>query len=157
MEIKAPNIITPNGNLNIFLAGTIEMGKSDDWQSKLSAQIELNSMNVNILNPRREFWKQDWKQEFTDPNFFQQVNWELDAMELADLIFVNILPDSKSPITLFEFGLYAKSGKLIMCCPKEFYRSGNVHVVCHRYQVPLFEDYKKATEYLMLMIKLKRK
>ena len=53
---------------------------------------------------------------------------------------MNILPDSKSPITLLEFGMFAKSGKLIVCCPKEFYRYGNIQVVCYKYNIPLFDD-----------------
>lgn len=159
MEIKAPNIITPNGKQSVFLAGTIEMGKSDDHQSKTCKSLEnkLGHEHINVLNPRREFWKEGWKQSFDDANFYQQVNWELDAMEKADIIFVNILPDSKSPITLFEFGLYAKSNKLIMCCPKEFYRSGNVHIVCHRYHVPLFEKYENAVDYLINKLILLKK
>lgn len=157
MEIKAPNRITPNGNINLFLAGSIDLGKSFDWQSKLSTEIELKTTNVNVFNPRREFWNEGWKQSFDDQIFSQQVNWELDAMEKSDLIFVNILPDSKSPITLLELGLYAKSNKLIVCCPKEFYRSGNIHIVCHRYHVPLFEDYKEAVDYLINKLILLKK
>ncbi len=150
IEITAPNIITPNGNRNIFLAGTIDMGNSEDWQKKFMEEVKLKHVGgLNILNPRREFWKSDWKQDFDDPNFSQQVNWELDAMEKSNFIFVNILPESKSPVTMMEFGIHTKSDKLIVCCPKQFYRSGNIHIVCDKYYVPLFNDYDRAFDYLI--------
>ena len=45
--------------------------------------------------------------------------------------------DTKSPITLLELGLMARSGKLVVACPDGFWRRGNLEVVCARYQVPL--------------------
>ena len=39
-----------------------------------------------------------------------------------------------------ELGLYARSGKLKVCCPEGFWRRGNVEVVCRRYHVPLFSS-----------------
>ena len=77
---------------------------------------------------------------FENPQFYQQVNWELDALEKADFIILNLLPNSKSPISLLELGLFAKSEKLLVCCPKEFYRSGNIQIVCDKYNIPLFTD-----------------
>jgi hypothetical protein len=37
-----------------------------------------------------------------------------------------------------ELGLFAKEGRLMVFCPKTFYRYDNVRVVCKRYNVPLF-------------------
>ena len=67
-------------------------------------------------------------------------------MEKADYIIMNFLPGSKSPITLLELGLFAESGKLFVICPDEFYRSGNVQIVCNKYNIPLY----KSIEELML-------
>jgi hypothetical protein len=33
--------------------------------------------------------------------------------------------------------LFARSGKLLVCCPEGFWRKGNVEIVCARYGVPL--------------------
>jgi hypothetical protein len=38
-------------------------------------------------------------------------------------------PNTKSPISLLELGLFAKSGKMIVCCPNGFWRKGNVDIV----------------------------
>ena len=150
-----PNQINVSDNLlvkKVFLAGTIDMGNSDNWQEKFIQKLEEQSTkgffgkSYHIYNPRREDWDETWVQTFENPQFFQQVTWELDAMEKADYIIMNFLPDSKSPITLLELGLFAKSGKLFVICPDEFYRSGNVQIVCNKYNIPLY----KSIEELML-------
>lgn len=136
----APEAIEDNGQKSIFLAGTIDMGNSENWQATTIQYFEESS--VNILNPRRLSWDSSWKQEAENPEFKQQVNWELDALEKADIIMMNFLPTSQSPITLLELGLFAASGKLLVCCPRSFWRFGNVQIICQNYQIPHFEDFQ---------------
>lgn len=133
--IKAPVRWLHTGQPVIFLAGSIEMGKAEDWQSQVAAA--LSDLDVLILNPRRDDWDDTWRQSIYDPRFREQVRWELDALEHASHILMYFAPDTFAPITLLEFGLYAQSGKLTVCCPDRFYRKGNVEVVCDRYHVPL--------------------
>ena len=138
--IKSPQSVVKNskkGFTKVFLAGTIEMGKSEDWQTKVSAI--LSDRPYTILNPRRDEWDSSWVQRIENPQFYQQVNWELDALNKADIIILYLLPDTKSPISLLELGLYASSGKLLVCCPEGFCRKGNVEIVCERYNIPLYE------------------
>ena len=138
--IKSPQSVVKNskkGFTKVFLAGTIEMGKSEDWQTKVSAI--LSDRPYTILNPRRDEWDSSWVQRIENPQFYQQVNWELDALNKADIIILYLLPDTKSPISLLELGLYASSGKLLVCCPEGFWRKGNVEIVCERYNIPLYE------------------
>ena len=139
--IKPPQSVVKNskkGFTKVFLAGTIEMGNSEDWQSKITEF--LSEKPYTILNPRREEWDSSWEQKIENPQFYQQVNWELDALNKSDIIILYLLPDSKSPISLLELGLYASSGKLLVCCPEGFWRKGNVEIVCERYNIPLYEN-----------------
>ena len=69
-----------------------------------------------------------------------QVRWELDHLEDADLIIMYILGTSKSPISLLEMGLHARSGKMHVICEKDFYRYDNVRITCAYYDVPLYDD-----------------
>lgn len=69
-----------------------------------------------------------------------EVNWELEHLEKADLIIMNILASSKSPITLLEMGLHMRSGKLHVICEPGFYRYDNVRITCNRYGVPLYHS-----------------
>ena len=135
----------------IFLAGSIDMGSSVDWQT--ATQELLNDCEVTFFNPRRDEWDSSWEQRATNPEFNGQVNWEMDKLKDADLIFMNILPESKSPITLLELGLHAEEANLIVCCPDGFYRKGNVEIVCHRFNIPLFNDFETAIAALRSRIK----
>lgn len=133
---NAPQVIENNNEKSIFLAGSIDDGSSVNWQE---ATINyFSECRYNIYNPRRNDWDNSWQQTTENRKFCEQVNWELDAMEKAELIIVNFLPGSRSPVTLLEFGLFARSHKLMVCCPDEFWRSGNIHIVCTRYNVPFF-------------------
>ena len=142
-EIKAPNERVYHGR-SVFLAGSIEMGKAVDWQAQVK-EI-LKDSDWTILNPRRDDWDSSWVQSIENPQFREQVVWELDAQDDADKIFMYFAPETKSPISLLELGLYAGTGKMVVVCPEGFWRKGNVEIVCARYQIPLYEDIKVAAE-----------
>lgn len=147
IEVTAPNKVPKTGNLSIFLAGSIEMDSAEDWQRRVVEKLE--KLDVLVLNPRREKWDPSWKQDYTNPSFYQQVNWELTNLNFADIIFMYFSPGTTSPISLLEFGLQATNNKLIVCCPEGFWRKGNVDIVCDKYNIPLFEDLDEAIKYLI--------
>lgn len=118
----------------IFLAGSIEMGKAEDWQKAFIDQIA--DLEVEVLNPRRADWNADWKPEYADAHFREQVEWELEALESSDLIVMYLAPGTHSPVSLLELGLYARSGRLLLHCPQGFWRKGNVDAVAARYAIP---------------------
>lgn len=122
--------------IKIFLAGTIDDGKSLDWQKALTDEIcSIDTNNqIFIYNPRRDKWPDGNNKNDID----KQIRWELYHLEKSDIIIMNILPKSKSPISLMELGLFAKNGKLIVFCQESFYRYDNIRIVCERYGIPLF-------------------
>jgi len=122
---------------SIFLAGTIDLGNSENWQEKVCKL--LNNHNVTVYNPRRHDWDNSIVQSIKDQRFAEQVNWELDHLELSDLIVMYLAPNSKSPISLMELGMFAKK-KMVVFCAENFYRRGNVEVVCQRYNIPLYDN-----------------
>lgn len=141
IEVKAP--ATYNDYLNkpsVFLAGSIEMGVAEDWQAKVSAA--LAPLDVLVLNPRRSNWDSSWAQTIDNPPFREQVEWELDALDAADVVLMYFAPATKSPITLLELGIHAAANpdKMIVCCPEGFWRKGNVDIVCARYGVAQASD-----------------
>ena len=140
VEIKPPSTYALKGGYKIFLAGSIEMGVAEEWQTKV-AQAFKDIRDVFILNPRRDAWDSGWRQSIDDPAFNEQVSWELSSLENADLILYYFAPGTQSPISLLELGLYANTSKMIMvCCPEGFWRKGNVDVVCDRYSIPTYEN-----------------
>ena len=135
MILKPPSPIRiPDDCFSIFLAGSIELGVAVDWQTEFGNA--LDSPKCVVLNPRRDEWDASWEQSIETPQFRGQVEWELEAQERADLIVMNFISETKSPITLLELGLFAKTGKLVVHCPDGFWRKGNVDIVCARYNVP---------------------
>jgi hypothetical protein len=54
---------------------------------------------------------------------------------------------ARAPITLLGLGLFAKSGKLLVCCPEWFWRRGNVEVVCARYQIPAVARFQDLVDF----------
>lgn len=122
--------------LNLFLGGTIDNGSSLDWQKTLVDELNLSDTvhPIMIYNPRRE----DWPDSNGNNEIEKQINWELYHLERADLIVMNILGNSKSPISLMELGLFARTGKLIVFCNHNFYRYDNVRIVCRTYNIPLY-------------------
>ena len=132
-QIQAPNPI-PTKGFSIFLAGSIEMGVAENWQTRIIKEFE-DWDDILFLNPRRDDWDSSWIQSIDNPQFNEQVNWELNAMELANMIVMYFDPTTKSPISLLELGLHSKSKKMIVCCPDGFWRKGNVDIVCKKYDV----------------------
>lgn len=149
----APEKFLHDGRFTIFLAGSIEMGKAEDWQQE--AIHECSFFAVDILNPRRKNWNPEWVQSRDNLEFVEQVEWELYGLGMADLIIMYLQPGTVSPISLLELGLFAKSGKMIVCCPDDFQRSGNVQIVCERERIPFYKN--KHEMFYALRNILKRK
>ena len=139
--IKPPAPL-PDG-YSVFLAGSIELGQAASWQAII--EDELSETEIIIFNPRRDAWNPGITQSKSDPQLREQVDWELNALEKASLIAMYFDPATKSPISLLELGLYAQSGKLIVCCREGFWRKGNVDIVCDRYKIPQVESLSDLT------------
>ena len=122
----------------VFLAGSIEMGNAFKYQDIAAAT--LLSKGYIVLNPRRDDWDSSWVQSIDNPQFKEQVTWELLGLEMSDIIVMFFDPNTKSPISLLELGLFARSGKLKVVCEDGFWRKGNVDIVCEKYNVPIFEN-----------------
>ncbi|MBH1970288.1 MAG: nucleoside 2-deoxyribosyltransferase domain-containing protein [Moraxellaceae bacterium] len=148
IQVKSPMSFRHVAGKTVFLAGTIDEGKSIDWQAFLVSQ--LDDLEVVILNPRREVWDSSRGVETT--YLKEQVDWELDALEKANYIFMYFAPNSYAPISLLELGLYAKSGKLIVVCPEGYWKKGNVDIVAKKFAIPLFDDISIGVKHLRSLI-----
>lgn len=137
-------------DFTIFLAGSIEMGKAEDWQKKLIE--DLQAYDIVAFNPRRDDWDSSWSQTIGDNNFRAQVIWELDALDRADLVVFYFDPNTTAPITLMELGMQAEQQQfhpdktVIVCCPEGYFRKGNVDIVCKRYNIQLVDEYSKLVK-----------
>lgn len=133
---ELPETVTDDVSFKkIFLAGTIDMGNSRDWQMELFERLSGMEGRFIVYNPRQADWDASRPGEME-----YQVRWELQHLEEADMIIMNILGSSRSPISLLEMGLHAKSRKMYVICEKDFYRYDNVRITCGYYGIPLYDD-----------------
>lgn len=152
IEIKAPNKIKTN-KFSIFLAGSTDTGKAEDWQKKVVN--DLKDFDIYLYNPRRDDWDSSWKQEIENEQFYSQVTWELDGLDKADLIIINFSKDSKAPITFFELGANLNKN-IFLCCPDGFYRKGNIDIYVEYYNIKnYFDNYNKMIDAVKEEIKNK--
>ncbi|KAH8731439.1 hypothetical protein GQ44DRAFT_755574 [Phaeosphaeriaceae sp. PMI808] len=153
--IHCKAITTPKweNKFSIFTAGSIEMGKAVQWQPRLAEH--LRDLPITVYNPRRGGWDPKVDVKAKNESFRQQVVWELDALHKADVICFFFDQDTLSGVTLLELGLWAHSGKIIVCCPELYWRSGNVKIACDRYKIPRVPDFASLVEGVRTMLALK--
>ncbi len=147
-----PQLVYKDVNdISIFLAGTIDNGDSPNWQEGLiehwreqlnKGRAVIPAAKLLVLNPRIKDWDSKVACNYNDPVFYRQVNWEMRNIMTADCVLFNILPTSKSPVTLLELGMMApiNAARMSVVCPSEFYRYGNVQAVCDIFHIPLYND-----------------
>ncbi|KAJ5382819.1 hypothetical protein N7517_000730 [Penicillium concentricum] len=137
--IYAPSKEAPRGTKSIFLAGTTTRVDTHDWRELLSTA--LSDVPVTIYNPYRADWDSSWREDINFTPYREQVEWELEKQEKADIVIVYFHPATQAPISLLEFGLCARvPEKAIVACPEGYWKRGNVQIVCKRYGVEMVDD-----------------
>lgn len=154
--VKPPAPADLSDSKSVFLAGSIEMGKAIDWQSLFTSALEEAMKNQDcrlvIANPRRDDWNTELLQSIHEPRLKEQVDWELDCLDKTQVIAMFFDKDTKSPITLLELGLYARSGRMVVYCPHGYFRKGNVDIVCARFGVPFFDEHAQFESKVLQML-----
>lgn len=149
--VEAPSLGSPENfgdcpPVSIFLAGSIENGTAEDWQTSLSKLIDhyFPDESVMILNPRRKNWNPDADQKELET----QIVWEQDRLKQANVVCFYFDPKTKSPISLLELGqcLGRQCTKVIVFCPEDFFRFTNVQVTCSGYNIPVHSTYEPFIE-----------
>lgn len=141
----SPNKAEGHKRYSIFLAGSI--GDAEDWQSEISTLLCSLRDDLEIFNPRRKEWSAEWT--YPHPNFIEQVKWELDHIHKADRVLFYFDPKTQSPISLLELGFcIGRFKNIIVCCPLEYYRSGNIALICKDNHVRHIETKEKLMKYL---------
>lgn len=166
---KSANVYSPPnfpdivGKTTIFLGGSIEMGAAENWQEGFivdfleSFKLVQHSFGVVcsisyhdtssfcFLNPRRGDWDNSWYQSIENPQFFQQVSWELNYLEKATHKVFYFAADTLSPITLLELGKFHLDPNVYICWHEKYKRAGNLEVFCNRYNLKTYKDLKEIT------------
>lgn len=143
--IRAPSEEPVNNIKSLFLAGTTTAVDNVDWRETLSAS--LSKYRITIFNPNRPDWDNTWREDITFDPYREQVLWELDKQDKADLVVVYFHPATVAPISLLEFGLSARTpGKVIAVAPQGYSKRANVQIVCHKYGIEFLDNIEKLHE-----------
>lgn len=132
----------------LFLAGTIEMGNSRDWQAYVIEQLQ--DCSLNIFNPRRE--ENPVVKGKTEIKY--QIKWELKHIRHSDVVLMHFEKNTISPISLLELGLLlgeqrlTSSDNLLVSCDPEYSRRDNVLLTCEEYGLSVFNDLDEAINIL---------
>jgi hypothetical protein len=137
----------------VFTAGSIEMGAAVLWQNHMATL--LSPLPITVCNPRRGHWDPDIIPGAKDASFKAQVEWELGALEQADVICFFFDLNTQSPVTLLELGLWAGVDKVVVCCDERFWRQGNVNIVCKHYGIPFVTTFAELVPEIEKMLKEK--
>lgn len=151
LEILPDDRNSHNFARRLFLAGSIEMGKADDWQTLVVRHF--HDVPGVIFNPRVKKWNNDILQDCQDERFAKQVVWEQKRLAQSNYVLVYLQPGTYSPITLHELGQLALREKctVVVCCPKGFWRRGNVQACCVLHRFYLYEDLGDALAHLSIL------
>ena len=121
--------------MSVFLAGITTSTDEADWRQTLTN--ELFDHPVTIFNPNRPDWDGTWKEDFSDKRWEEQVSWELDMQDTADVVVFFFHKSTDAPISLLELGLAVRTKTVVVCAQKEYRKRGNVEAVCRRFNVQL--------------------
>jgi hypothetical protein len=138
--IYAPSDEAPRGVKSVFLAGTTSKVDTSDWRETLSAS--LSDVPVTIYNPYRADWDSSWCEDINFAPYREQVEWELDKQEKADIVVVYFHPATQAPVSLLELGMCARvPGKAIVVCPEGYWKRGNVQIVCKKFDIEMVDNF----------------
>ena len=155
-EYKPPQFVLPKEtSVRLFLAGSIEQGSAEEWQQKVINDLNKyeTKKDIEVFNPRRLQWDSSWPNDPAFEEFKNQVDWELNYLTIADVVFFWFDPNTKSPISLLELGIVLNSEQyVVIYCPKEFYRYGNVKITANYFGETVYTDPDQAIEALSRLL-----
>lgn len=126
---------------SIFLAGPSPRKEKDfHWRPEALRFLEEFGFDGQVFVPLKS--NGAWLGDFKD-----QCNWELDHLEKATVIAfwvprkIEGLPGFTTNV---EFGLYVKSGKVVLGYPSEAEKMRYLRLLARRYDVSVFSDLEET-------------
>lgn len=143
--IRAPSDKEPRFVESVFLAGTISTDDGHDWRELVTTA--LFEVPVTIYDPYRKGWDSTWREDIDFAPYREQVEWELERQEKADMVVLYFGPATQAPVSMLEFGLCARvPGKAIVLCSEGYCKRGYVQVVCRKYGVEMVDSVDELKE-----------
>jgi hypothetical protein len=125
---------------SIFLAGPSCRNKNQEhWRPGAITLLQELGYDGHVFSPLTE--EGDWLGDYT-----AQTEWELQHLEQATCILFWIPRNIESGLCGFttnvEFGLYAKSNKVILGYPHHADKMKYLHLIAEKNNIPIFHTLK---------------
>ena len=138
------------GELSIFLAGGIT--NCPDWQQEMVKL--LKDLDIVVFNPRRKDFP------IGDPKAaYEQIKWEFEFLDRADMILFWFSRGSLNPIVLFEYGKWLMNTRnktnykpIFVGIDPEYARKQDVHIQTELENIFIYLRIKHSLEDLAKQI-----
>ena len=129
---------------SVFLAGSIEMGRAELWQTEIAERFL--EAGAAVFDPRRLDWNWDWPQDATPGTPFErQVAWEQDHLARADLVWFRFCAGTASIVSMLELGQSLAAGRrIVIQADPGYMRRANIEIVARNAGVPVFAEKEEA-------------
>jgi len=139
--IQAPNGIVPQTfTKSIFLAGpTPRDDNAEDWRPEALRLLEKAGYDGVVFNPNPG----------VKPDYDDQVDWERDTMNMADIILFWVPREMKNMPALttnFEFGKWVNSGKAVLGYPEDADKMRYLQLTADLEGVPTFKTLQETVD-----------
>lgn len=138
--LRAPCAVPDNAARPlIFLSGSIARGvRRGDWRREIARG--LKDLRGTLIDPTRKDWTARWDTSESSEPFRSQTLWEHGLMARADRIVCHFGAGTGAAISLLEFGLNARSGRIDAIVPEGYCYSGSVRIAAAETGVRVFDD-----------------
>lgn len=150
-----------NDSVKIYLGGTIDFSGNPetDWQQAfidglvkltdpLKGLLLIKNLNFIVFNPKVPLTNPAGP-TLDNPEFISVMDWRLQMQGLSDIVFLNIMKNSVSPIPILEFGSLLDSGKLIVRASEGNQVYSHIRIYCEKHQVPLLTGKTSVKDVLL--------
>ena len=109
-----------------------------NWRDVVADYYQEEYHLIDPTNPGHD--------NLSDKAMREHIKWEFLGLKQADYIILNFLSDALSPISLVELGMYVMTNKLIVVCPKDFYKWRYIDTLCKEYNTPIFTQLEQVLD-----------
>ena len=100
-----------------------------------------------MYNPYRADWDRSWREDINFTPYQEQVEWEFDKQDKADIVVVYFHLATQAPVSLLEFGICARvPGKAIVVYSEGYWKKGNLQIVCKKFGVEMVNSIDRLRE-----------
>lgn len=151
-----------NDSIKLYLGGTMDFGSSNnDWQQKfIEGLTKLTDPLKGLLMYKNTSWiifnphvppQNPLAPTLDNPEFVSTMQWRMQMMDISDVVFINIMNKSTSPIPILEFGSLLTSGKMVVRCGEQHQIYSQIRLYCEKYNVPLLTGKTSVKDVLLAM------